>query len=155
MIPQSSHPNWMTLPRMSEWRTCTSNTQASEDFLFLYQTKSSGAEITYLLRNKYRLDGRTVNLCAGGRDFESQRPAKPDTALQTVRYHFNIYAGSCVALALWRGDKDVARGPRPPNRSVVLDFGLNFSRDMPKMHYFSNKFSKIAKRWGLTAPSVP
>jgi len=23
---------------------------------------------------------------------------------------------------------------------------------MPKMHYFSNKFSKIAKRWGLSAP---
>jgi len=26
---------------------------------------------------------------------------------------------------------------------------------MPKMHYFSNKFSKFAKHWGLTAPSVP
>jgi len=26
---------------------------------------------------------------------------------------------------------------------------------MPKMHYFSNKFSKIAKRWGLSAPSAP
>jgi len=26
---------------------------------------------------------------------------------------------------------------------------------MPKMHYFSNKFSKIAKRWGLIALSVP
>jgi len=25
---------------------------------------------------------------------------------------------------------------------------------MPKVHYFSNKFSKIAKRWGLTASSV-
>jgi len=25
---------------------------------------------------------------------------------------------------------------------------------MPKMHYFSNKFSKIAKRWWLTAPST-
>jgi len=23
---------------------------------------------------------------------------------------------------------------------------------MPKMHYFSNKFSKIAKRWGLSVP---
>jgi len=23
---------------------------------------------------------------------------------------------------------------------------------MSKMHYFSNKFSKIAKRWGLSAP---
>jgi len=26
---------------------------------------------------------------------------------------------------------------------------------MPKMHYFSYKFSKIAERWGLTAPSTP
>jgi len=25
---------------------------------------------------------------------------------------------------------------------------------MSKMHYFSNKFSKIAKRWGLSAPSA-
>jgi len=23
---------------------------------------------------------------------------------------------------------------------------------MPKMHYFSNQFLKIAKRWGLTTP---
>jgi len=23
---------------------------------------------------------------------------------------------------------------------------------MPKMHYFSNKFSKIAKRWGFCTP---
>jgi len=26
---------------------------------------------------------------------------------------------------------------------------------MPKMHYFSNTFSKIDKRWGLSAPSAP
>jgi len=26
---------------------------------------------------------------------------------------------------------------------------------MPKMHYFSNKFSKIVKRRGLFAPSAP
>jgi len=25
---------------------------------------------------------------------------------------------------------------------------------MPKMHYFSNKFSKIAKHWELFAPSA-
>jgi len=25
---------------------------------------------------------------------------------------------------------------------------------MPKMHYFSNKFSKIAKRWELFVPSA-
>jgi len=29
-------------------------------------------------------------------------------------------------------------------------FRLNFSEDMSKMHYFSNKFSKIAKRYELT-----
>jgi len=28
---------------------------------------------------------------------------------------------------------------------------MNFTGDMP---YFSNKFSKIAKRWGLSAPSA-
>jgi len=26
---------------------------------------------------------------------------------------------------------------------------------MPKMHYFYNKFLKIAKRWRLFAPSAP
>jgi len=26
--------------------------------------------------------------------------------------------------------------------------------DMPKTHYFSNKFSKIVNRWGLTAPKA-
>jgi len=36
---------------------------------------------------------------------ESQRPAKSYTALQAVRHRFNIYAGSCFALALlWHGD---------------------------------------------------
>jgi len=25
---------------------------------------------------------------------------------------------------------------------------------MSKMHYFSNKFSKIIKRWGLSTPSA-
>jgi len=37
----------------------------------------------------------TVNVrasCAGGREFESQRPAKSYTVLQTVRHRFNIYA---------------------------------------------------------------
>jgi len=40
--------------------------------------------------------------CAGGREFVSQRSAKSYTALQTVRHRFNIYVGSCVALALLR-----------------------------------------------------
>jgi len=31
-------------------------------------------------------------------------PAKSYTALQTIRYRFNIYVSSCVALALQRGD---------------------------------------------------
>jgi len=34
---------------------------------------------------------------------------------QTVRHHFNIYAGSCVALALWRGDG---------HRKLVTRFGV-------------------------------
>jgi len=47
------------------------------------------------------LDGRTVNArasCAGGLKIKFQT-AKSYTALQTVRYCFNIYASSCVALA--------------------------------------------------------
>jgi len=31
-------------------------------------------------------------------------------------------------------------------------FRLNLRWDMSKMHYFSNKFSNIVKRWGLSAP---
>jgi len=42
--------------------------------------------------------------CAGVREFESHWPTKSYTALQTVRHCFNIYAGSCVALTLWRGN---------------------------------------------------
>jgi len=51
----------------------------------------------------YRLDGRTDDArvsCVGGRESEYQLLANSYTALQTVRYHFNSYAGSCVALAL-------------------------------------------------------
>jgi len=50
----------------------------------------------------HRSTGRTVNalvLCAGSREFDSQRPAKSYTALQTVRHRFNISASSCVAMA--------------------------------------------------------
>jgi len=50
---------------------------------------------------KYNWNGDS---CAGGREFVSQRLAKSYTALQTVRHHSNIYVGSCVALALRRGD---------------------------------------------------
>jgi len=56
-----------------------------------------------------------VNSCAGGREFVSQRPAKSYTALQTVRHRFNINAGSCVALAMWRGDG---------HRQIVTRFGV-------------------------------
>jgi len=34
-------------------------------------------------------------------------------------------------------------------------FKLNFSRDMSKMRYFNNAFSKIAKWWRLFALSSP
>jgi len=44
------------------------------------------------------------------------------------------------------------RSQGSPQQMLFKVFGLNFSWDMPKMHYFSNNFSKIAKRWGLTAP---
>jgi len=48
---------------------------------------------------------------------------------------------------------DVARGPGLPQIEMLFQiFRLNFSWDMSKMHYFSHKFSKIAKRCGLSAP---
>jgi len=48
------------------------------------------------------LDGRTINArasCAGSLEFKS-RTGQSYIALQTVRHRFNIYASSCVALAL-------------------------------------------------------
>jgi len=50
--------------------------------------------------------------CAGGREFESQRPTKSYTV---VRHRLNIYAGSCVALALWCRDG---------HRKLVTRFGV-------------------------------
>jgi len=41
-----------------------------------------------------------VASCAGGREFESQRPTISYTSLQTARHRFNIYAGNC--LLPWR-----------------------------------------------------
>jgi len=42
--------------------------------------------------------------------------------------------------------KGVARGGAPPSPIEMFQiFRLNFSWNMPKIHYFSNKFSKIAK----------
>jgi len=52
---------------------------------------------------------------AGGREFVSQRSTKSYTALQRVRHRFNIYASSCVALVLWRGDG---------HRKLVTCFGV-------------------------------
>jgi len=46
------------------------------------------------------------------------------------------------------------QGARPPIEMLFQVFRMNFSWDMPIMHYFSNKFLKIAKRWGLYAPSA-
>jgi len=62
--------------------------------------------------------------------------------------------------AEWLPTKGVARGwaqrARPPSIEMLFQiFRLNFSWDMSKMHYFSNKFSKIAKCWELSASSAP
>jgi len=40
------------------------------------------------------------------------------------------------------------------NSKQIAEFKLNISLDMSKMHYFSYNFFKIAKRWGLSAPSA-
>jgi len=59
-------------------------------------------EVRKLVHLFNRLDGRTGNAhawCAGGMELNLE-PTKSYTALQTVRHRFNIYASSCVALAL-------------------------------------------------------
>jgi len=45
-----------------------------------------------------------------------------------------------------------SQAPFPGNSAIEIlyhIFRLNFSSDMSKMHYFSNKFSKIVKRLGF------
>jgi len=44
---------------------------------------------------------------------------------------------------------------RAPQSKCCFRFRLNFSWGMPKMHYFSNKFSKKAKYWVFSTPSAP
>jgi len=53
-----------------------------------------------------------------------------------------------------QGRSQRGRGAGPPIEILFLVFGLKFSRGMLNIHFFINKFSKIAKRWGLTAPSA-
>jgi len=60
----------------------------------------------YLILWGYRLDGCKINVRASCASL---------TAFQTVRRRFNIYAGSCVALALWREDG---------HRQLITHFGL-------------------------------
>jgi len=51
--------------------------------------------------------------------------------------------------------KGVAKGLGPhPIKMLFQIFRLNFSWNMYKMYYFSNKFLNIAKRCGLSAPSA-
>jgi len=51
--------------------------------------------------------------------------------------------------------KGVARGAGPPPIEMLFQvFEVNFKLRCAKMHYFGNKFSKIARRWGLSAPSA-
>jgi len=68
------------------------------------------------------------------REFESQWPVKSYTALQTVRQRFNIYAGSCVALALWRRDG---------HRKLVTRFGINTASKLKGLVFGLDKISRI------------
>jgi len=43
-------------------------------------------------------------------------------------------------------------GP-PPIKMLFQIFRLNLSWDLSEMYYFSNKFSKIFKRWGFPPPA--
>jgi len=65
----------------------------------------------------YRLDGRGLTHVPRVREVESSFPKGRSnlTVLQMVRHHFNIFAGSCVALALWCRDG---------HRQLVTRFGI-------------------------------
>jgi len=57
----------------------------------------------------------------------------------------------------WGLGQGRSQGTRPPQIKILFQiFKLNFSWDMSKskMHCFSNKFLKIAKRWVLSASSA-
>jgi len=55
------------------------------NFIAIFAALSSVA-----LKSEQALTVNARASCAGGREFKSQRPAKSYTALQTVRYRFNI-----------------------------------------------------------------
>jgi len=55
----------------------------------------------------------------------------------------------------WEQGRSQRVGPAPPIEMLFQIFRLNFSWNMSKMHYFSNKFSKIAKRYrGFPPPAT-
>jgi len=78
------------------------------------------------------------------------------------RIFFSFYCVyACVVhfrgFALWMQGRSRGRPGAQPSPSIDLlfqVFRLNFSWDMSKMHYFNIKFSKVAKRWELSAPSA-
>jgi len=57
-------------------------------------------------------------------------------ASETVTYLFNV---DIQRIIIGR-----SQGARLPIEMLFQIFRLNFSREMSKMHYFSNNFSKIA-----------
>jgi len=69
--------------------------------------------------------------------------------------HIIFYAHKGVENNMLRCSRPPGRGRALPIEMLFQVFRLNFSWKMPKMHYFSNKCSKIAKRWMLSAPSAP
>jgi len=60
-----------------------------------------------------------------------------------VRYAANL-ASPPLCVVLQECSQEV--GPGPSIEMLFQIFKLNFSRNMSNLHYFSDKFSKIAKR---------
>jgi len=89
-------------------------------------------------------------MCGRSSVRESQRPAKSYTALQAVLHCFNIYAGSCYALArrwaqqtrytLWRNTANIMKG-------LVLEY-LTRNNQGHRQKNFQEE--AIRKKWAIS-----
>jgi len=88
MLPQPS-PSWPStgLSERQPLFVCLILRQEKLQILYIFCTASMAERLTRVPRVH---EVRSLN----------PRPTKSYTALQTVRHRFNIYAGSCFALAL-------------------------------------------------------
>jgi len=78
-----------------------------EEYCYALNTKRQTCIIRMFVMKSYRLGGRRLTRVPRVRKVESSRIPKADQILHsvaTVHHRFNIYSGSCVALALCHED---------------------------------------------------